>query len=306
MNEADNLMSDNNMSKPTDKEAYAKAQQEKRDKCYAMIDESAVEVVKSADTFRKYLDVQSRFDKLSANNNLLVFKQKPDATVMKTYTEWAEEKKQVKKGAVAVMILEPKEGKNANGEPHTYFNPKSKFDASDLTEQPELQSVTYDGRLLVHALVDNCPVKIVTPQEYPKDRQDGAYYDAKNNCIMAKRGMSPSEIFTSVSVAMAHAEMAQFEKQNATPENPATEYQTHKHEFQARCAAYVLAVKYGVPTDKVAIQSIPQRYNEYKAEDVKRELSQINRSVKSITERMREKLEPEKTQYKKRDDRDER
>lgn len=305
MNEAEELMSGKPESKKkgtVDKAAYAAAQTERRNHCYEMIDSAAVEVVSSSDKFRRYLDIQSRFDKLSANNNLLIYMQKPDATELKEYKAWQSDGKQVKQGSHAVDILEPVDGKDSDGNPRTYFNPKGKFDVSDLTEPVTDKSVSYDERLLVRALVNECPVKVETTQNYPTDKPAGAYFDVARNCIVAKAGMKPIEIYTSVSMALAHAEMARYERDNADKEKPVPEYRPSAHEFQARCSAYILAAKFGVPTEQVAVQSIPPRYAEYKAEDIKRELAEINRTVKSVVERMYRKLEPEKTQGKSRSD----
>ena len=145
-----------------------------------------------------------------------------------------------------------------------------------------------------------CPtivsVDIKTVQNYPSDKAVGAYFDVKDNCIYAKSGMNVNDIFTSVSQALACAEMA---KQTKEP------FRVSDHEFQARCVAYVLAKKYSVPSDQVNLYSMPARYAGYDGEQIKKELSEIHGSVKAITNRMNEiLLERPKEQNKKRNDKE--
>ena len=245
---------------------------------------------------RSFLYVQSHFEQYSLNNNLLIYKQMPTATRLKDYKTWEKDGKQVKKGAKSVAILEPHNYIASDGTERTAYNPKTMFDITDVLKVEPEQKVSYDEKLLIRALVTDSPVKIETGQNGPVDKADGAYYDSINHRIVARTGMSASEIFTSVAKAMVHAEIAKCAEEK--------EYRPVDHEFQARCAAYVLAKKYSVPTENVNIESIPPRYAGFDAKAVKEELEEIHSSVKAISERMVATLERPKTQDKSRNDRD--
>lgn len=57
------------------------------------LDDAAKKAVSSATNLRAYLAVQSRFERYSTNNNLLIFAQRPDATRLKSLELWNKEKK---------------------------------------------------------------------------------------------------------------------------------------------------------------------------------------------------------------------
>ena len=62
-----------------DKEAWAEKKQAERSSAYELIDRTAEDVVRDGAAFQTYLDVQSRFDRYSVGNALLIAAQKPDA-----------------------------------------------------------------------------------------------------------------------------------------------------------------------------------------------------------------------------------
>ena len=278
-----------------DKKEWADEQKRKRDSLFAMIEAVCPTIVSSTEEMSEFLTVQSRFEKYSLNNNILIYAQKSDATKIKDFKGWKEEGGSVKKGSKGFMILEPT-SYTKDGEKRIAFNPKTMFDASDVAGITPGQTVAYDKSMLIRALVNDSPVDIKTVQNYPADKAVGAYFDVKDNCIYAKSGMNVNDIFTSVSQALACAEMA---KQTKEP------FRVSDHEFQARCVAYVLAKKYGVPSDQVNLYSMPARYAGYDGEQIKKELSEIHGSVKAITNRMNEiLLERPKEQNKKRNDKE--
>ena len=278
-----------------DKKEWADEQKRKRDSLFEMIEAVCPTIVSSTEEMSEFLTVQSRFEKYSLNNNILIYAQKSDATKIKDFKGWKEEGGSVKKGSKGFMILEPT-SYIKDGEKRIAFNPKTMFDASDVAGITPGQTVAYDKSMLIRALVNDSPVDIKTVQNYPADKTVGAYFDVKDNCIYAKSGMNVNDIFTSVSQALACSEMA---KQTKEP------FRVSDHEFQARCVAYVLAKKYGVPSDQVNLYSMPARYAGYDGEQIKKELSEIHGSVKAITNRMNEVLlERLKEQNKKRNDKE--
>ena len=282
-------------TKSTAQKSYGEQMKEKRDQCYAMVSDACMEIPSDEKHFKRFLSVLSRFERYSLNNNILIYAQKADATKIKDFKGWREEGGTVKKGSKGFMILEPSPY-TKDGEERIAFNPKTMFDATDVAGITPGQKVDYDKAMLIRALVHESPVDIKTVQSYPADKPEGAYFDVKDNCIYAKAGMNMNDIFTSVSQALACAEIAK---------NKTEPFRVSDHEFQARCVAYVLAQKYGVPSDKVNLYSMPTRYAGYNNEEIKKELSEIHHSVKAITSRMNEVLlERPKAQNRNRNDRE--
>lgn len=292
---------------------YAKQQAEKRKICYNMIDKACNEVIGTAGNMRTFLLVMSHFEAYSLNNNFLIYMQKPDAAKLKERKAWEKDfpntERFIRKGGKSLMILEPQRYKGSDEAEHISYNPKQMFDISDIVNAVPESKVSPDREQLIRALVNHCPVPIGMLKEgYPPDAPLGAYYDAGSKRIIAKGGMMPEEIFQSVATAIAHAEMDSAERKTAERNKTAPiPYRTGDHEFQARCVAYVLCMRYGVPTDRVEINSVPPKYAGMESEDIRRDLNAIHTSVKAVKQRMEMILNPpSKEQNRKEQNREER
>jgi len=245
--------------------------QERNEQRIAELNEAALKVVSSVDNFQSYLAVQSRFDRYSANNNLLIFAQRPDATRLKGMDLWNKEKARVNKGSKSIHIYEPKKVMK-DGKEYTNFERKSMFDISDVSGAEPENRPTYALHDVVRALFRHKAVEVKTIPDYPENRQYGALYDTTEKCVLAKQGMNNEQIFTSVTMALAHAEMSR----------GVEDYATASHAFEARCAAYILAKKYGVPTDSLKIDRIPDEYASMDAIGIRESLARIHDTAKAL------------------------
>ena len=272
------------------RKARAEALKEKREQCYAMIDEACLAITSSAEKLQVFLEVQSRFERYLLNNILLIYKQSPNATRLKDFSGWKKDGKNVKKGSKSLVLLEPHPYTTPDQSAHVGYHTKAMFDISDVAPAEPIAQVARDPKLLIRALVHRCPAEIQTRQDYPTDRQEGAYYDPQSNRICVRAGMQADEIFLSVAQAMAHAEMASKNRKD---------YRTSDHAFQARCAAYSLAQKYGIPVDSVKPFGIPPKYQGSTAEEIKPLLAEIHGSVLEIANRMSEVLDRPRAQKQK-------
>ena len=263
------------------KKSFAERMAEKKNQCYAMIDDACLNSVSSVDNLRQFLNVQSRFDKYSLNNALLIFAQKPDAVKVKDFDAWKKDDISIKKGAKSFMILEPSPYKGTDGKMHRGYNAKNVFEISDVeaSEDAIPQPKSYEQKQLVAALVHDAPVP-VRKAEHSIGEND-AIYDAKNKVVYFKAGLEFDTIFPAIAKALAHAEMAK------DVEN----YRIGEHEFAARCSAYVLSQRYGVDTRTVDVYGIPKNIETMEAEDVKKVLGDVHSNIKSINARMNESLE---------------
>lgn len=59
--------------KDKDKKSYGETMTEKRNACYAMVEDACIDVMSSAENMNRFLAVQSRFERYSMNNNLLIY-----------------------------------------------------------------------------------------------------------------------------------------------------------------------------------------------------------------------------------------
>ena len=269
-----------------DKKTYGQIMAEKKAKCYAMIDDACLEVFSNPSKLYEYLMVQSSFERYSLNNNLLIFAQNPGATKLKDFDGWKKAGYYVKKGAESIMILEPSNYTGTDGKPYRGYNAKNVFNIEDVNVPPEAypEAKSYEQKKLIEALVHGAPAAIRKTEQ--NLGENAAVYDPANKTVFFKPGMSFDVIFPAIAKALAHAEMAKGD----------ANYRVNDNEFKARCAANILAQKYGVDTHSMSIHSIPPKYASLEAEDVKKELGEVHASVKSISSRMYEVLE--KTQDK--------
>ena len=192
----------------------------------------------------------------------------------------------IKKGEESIWILEPSPY-TVDGEQRMGYNVKNVFDISSVAEPPASEfpkKLDYPDNKVLAALVDGCPVPI---QKTEADLgNETALYDAKNKVILYKQGAEFGQLFPAVAKARAHAEMAK----------DAAHYRNDDHEFQARCAAYVIVKKYGRDTTPVNIHAIPNRYTTLEPEYIKVEMNSIHSTVKTVSGTMRNFLEKGKEQ----------
>ena len=88
-------------------EEYKEKKKAEKAAVYQMLDDTALEVVQSPEKFRGYLDVQSRMDRYTANNALLMYKQFPQASQIKEFDDWAAEGVKVNKAVSYTHLTLP-------------------------------------------------------------------------------------------------------------------------------------------------------------------------------------------------------
>lgn len=257
---------------------------EKRAFCHEKTNAACLEVISTMERMRAFLRTLSRFEKNSIGNALLIYSQRPEATKLKEYSKWEEEGKHIRKGAKAVMILEPTTYKDKNGAERNGFNVKSVFDITDLTSEEKVPFISYDCKAVITAMVENSKVHLETTSEYPKDRETGAYYDIRRKTIVVEKSADKDNVFAAVAKALAHAELSK----------DTESYRFSDNEFTARCVAYTLVCKYGFSTDRVNISSIPAELAGLDEKEIKARLSKIHACVREISDRTRNELEKQK------------
>ena len=75
-------------SKRLSKEEYAEKMKAEKEAVYQMADDTAKAIVSDPEKFKAFLDTQSRLDRYSAVNALLIFKQLPEASQLKNFDDW--------------------------------------------------------------------------------------------------------------------------------------------------------------------------------------------------------------------------
>lgn len=261
---------------PFDKEAWKQQKQEQREMVYAMIDNTAQTVARDGTAFQKYLDVQSRFDRYSVANALLILAQKPDATRIADFDTWKEQGAFIRKKETGFYILEPgEEYQREDGTVGISYNPKKMFDISQTGNSCKRETPTYpDDRTRIKALMDHAPVPIRISDALPEGTN--ALYRPEAREIQIRKGMDAGNIFRALSQELAHAEM---DKGDGS-------YRRSDHTFHAYCVSYMLCKQYGVNTNGYRFDRAPQMLEGMDPQEIRAELSVIREAAVEISGRM--------------------
>ena len=262
-------------SKRLSKEEYAEKMKAEKEAVYQMADDTAKAIVSDPEKFKAFLDTQSRLDRYSAVNALLIFKQLPEASQLKNFDDWSKDNVKIQKGAKSISILEPVEYAKKDGTTGISYNVKKVFDIAqtDAKRQPQIH---YDDRLLLSALISKRPVPIEMAENVP----NGAAYDYDRRTVIVQRGMDGQDLFRCVSLAMARAELDQTE--HADPQADA---------FRGYCVSYMLCRKYGVDARGYDFSRLPESLRDADSQTIRSELTDIRDTLQTMTGRMERALE---------------
>ena len=271
--------------------AFIAESKNNRSRCYELSEQMTAAVATDGQTFRQYLDVQSRFDRYTANNALLIMAQNPDAQKIGDYGYWRDQGAYVKRQERGnpILIMEPgKEYERDDGTIGTYYNAKKVYDISQTNARDKIQQAQPEitDTQLVRAVVNNPPVAIVAaePDQMPEDK--GALFEPEESCIYVRKGMSAQEIFRSVTPELALAGFADGDKN----------YDRNEDAFHAYCASYLLCKKYGVDTQGFDFTHAPEFFEGMEPQEVRGELAKARDAANNISSRMAKVLEQNRSQ----------
>ena len=198
--------------------------------------EQGIKELFESEKYMRYLSVMSRFHRYSVNNTMLIYMQKPDATLVAGYNKWKDQfERHVKKGEHGITIIAPipykkkieeqkldpdtkapildKDGKIITEEKEIeipMFRPVKVFDVSqtDGKPLPELAS-SLSGNVpnyeaFMEALCRSAPVPI-TFEAMAADT-DG-YFSADHQKIAIRQGMSEVQTVSATVHEIAHSKL---------------------------------------------------------------------------------------------------
>jgi len=272
---------------PFDKEAWAQKKQEQRETVYTLIDETATAVAQDGDTFQKYLDVQSRFDRYSVSNALLILAQRPNATVIKDFDTWKDQGAYIRKKESGFYIIEPgEEYQREDGSTGISYNPKKMFDISQTGNSRKRETPVYpDERTRIKALLAHAPVPVRISDTLPSGVN--ALYQPDTREIQIRRGLDANHIFRALAQELAQAEM---DKGDGS-------YNRSEQGFHAYCTSYMLCKQYGVETNGFYhFEGVPQRLETLEPQEIRAELTAIKEAAGEISGRMNRMLNQQRQQ----------
>lgn len=257
------------------KEEYIEKRKAEKAEVYQMLDDTVAEIVQSPEKFKGYLDVQSRMDRYTANNALLMYKQYPQASQVKEFDDWIAEGVKVNKGSKTFIILDPYEYTKKDGTPGIDFNLKRVLDVSQ-TNGKKSQALSCDPRRLAAVMLDTATIEVASVEELPYPDM-GAFYKNEDQTLYVKKDIGDSvALCQCVAQELGHAQLAINNES----------YSRRSMGFQAVCIGYMLCKKYGVDTKNFAINHIPDELKNKEPKEIKAELGKGQRAFKEIVSRV--------------------
>ena len=198
--------------------------------------EKGIEDLFQSDKYAEYLRTMSRFHKYSVNNTMLIYMQKPDATLVAGFNKWRDQfERNVMKGEKGIKIIAPtpykKKIEQEKRDPDTnlpmmdadgkviieekeikipMFKPVTVFDVSQTDGKPlpqlasDLQGNVQNYEVFMEALRRSSPVPIeIKPIA---DKADG-FFSLDNQSITIREGMSEVQTVSAVVHEIAHSKL---------------------------------------------------------------------------------------------------
>ena len=254
-----------------DKEAWASHKQQDREAAYAMVDDALKKMGTDEKAFQTYLDVQSKFERYSVSNALLIAVQKPDATNLGDADFWRGQGGYIRKHESGILFMEPGNSyTRRDGSKGVNINIKRVFDISQTTLTPTKEPVVnQDTRMLLNAMVRYAPCKVDFRDELPDGQS--ALYSPQEKTVFVLRGQSMEDVFRGVAQELAHAYL-----DNGN-------YNRDSNAFLAQCVGNILCQRNGIDGKSLVVTQLPKEYAEMEPKQLREELKSIRTAANQIS-----------------------
>lgn len=255
------------------KEEWIRQKQEERKAVYEKIEEACCRMRTDGSALSRYLTVQGWFDRYSVSNAILVSVQNPDATRLKSRSDWKKSGVFVEPDAKGLVILGPgneytrKDGTRAVG-----YQVKEVYDVSETSAKERAGgNRARPMKELVAALIKAGPV----PFQVVEEREGPAYYDPSEKIIRVRAGLKEGLLFAAMAkeTAVAVFDLMKHESRDTSG-------------FKAYCAAYLLGSRYGADTGSFCFEKLPETWAGLDPKTFKKELASIREVFGEIRQGM--------------------
>ena len=275
--------------------------------------EQGIKELFESEKYMRYLSVMSRFHRYSVNNTMLIYMQKPDATLVAGYNKWKNQfERHVKRGEHGITIIAPTpfkkkieeqkldpdtkapildaEGKAVMEEREVeipMFCPVKVFDVSqtDGKPLPELAS-TLSGNVqnyeaFMEALRRSAPVPLsVEPMAANMD----GYFSPDRQRIAIRAGMSEVQTVSAAVHEIAHSKLhnyakAQEEAVRAGDKEPPKKKDRNTEEVEAESISYAVCQYYGIQTGENSFGYIANWSQGKELPELRASLETINKTA---------------------------
>ena len=275
--------------------------------------EQGIKELFESEKYMRYLSVMSRFHRYSVNNTMLIYMQKPDATLVAGYNKWKNQfERHVKRGEHGITIIAPtpfkKKIEEQKLDPDTkapildadgkavmeekeieipMFRPVKVFDVSqtDGKPLPELAS-TLSGSVqnyeaFMEALRRSAPVPLsVEPMVANMD----GFFSPDQQRIAIRAGMSEVQTVSAAVHEIAHSKLhnyakAQEEAARAGDKEPPKKKDRNTEEVEAESISYAVCQYYGIQTGENSFGYIANWSQGKELPELRASLETINKAA---------------------------
>ena len=262
--------------------------------------EAGIKELFESNKFKEYLKCMSKFHHYSLNNTLLIASQKPDATLVASYTSWREDHdRSVRKGEKGIKIIAPTKYKvevkdEETGETTTVqrlgFKVAYVFDVSQTEGEalpaiavPELTGSPENCNKLWKALNKICPVPIC----FEDTGNAKGYYNDAEKYIAIKNDISELQAVKTLIHEMAHQML--HSKENQDPDHPVDR---NAMEVEAESVAYTVCQKYGLDTSEYSFGYIAGWSSGKEVTELRNSLERIRQTADTLITDLDKELDP--------------
>lgn len=253
-------------------EKWAEEKQKDREFAYQTQDEMAKKITEYGENYKTYLDVQSRFPNYSVGNALLITAQNPKATQLKDAETWKKDNINFAGKPNRIIILEPgniyerEDGTEAQG-----YDPKNVYDISDMRVKRKLNTIPYTDEIILKAVLSMSPVQVdIVPNTFCNKSVN---FNSQNRTIEVLENTRVKELIQGLIREIASVHMLTFEDNEL-------------NNFKNESVEYMVSKRYGISTNNLNFNNIPEKLKEMTPQEIKAELSRVTECFSILTEGM--------------------
>ena len=275
--------------------------------------EQGIKDLFESEKYMRYLSVMSRFHRYSVNNSMLIYMQKPDATLVAGYNKWKNQfERHVKRGEHGITIIAPtpfkKKIEEQKLDPDTkapmldaggkvimeereveipMFRPVKVFDVSQTDGKPlpelasSLSGSVQNYEIFMEALRRSAPVPLsVEPMAANMD----GYFSPDQQRIAIRAGMSEVQTVSAAVHEIAHSKLhnyakAQEEAARAGDKEPPKKKDRNTEEVEAESISYAVCQYYGIQTGENSFGYIANWSQGKELPELRASLETINKAA---------------------------
>lgn len=276
--------------------------------------ENGIKELFESDKYQQYLQTMSRFHRYSVNNQMLIYMQNPNATLVAGFNKWHDQfGRNVKKGEKGIKIIAPtpykKKIEETKLDPDTklpilddngnevkvekeiqipMFRVVSVFDVSQTAGKPLPQLASdlsgnvqnYDAFLEAIKRSSSVPITFE-----PISNADG-YFSLDEQKIVIRDGMSEVQTVSALLHELAHSKLHNRTKDDKvqTDEQDADKPKLDRNteEVQAESISFAVCAYYGIKTDENSFGYIASWSNGKELSELKASLETINKTSSAM------------------------